>query len=470
MNTPQFRSVLVSALPGDKRRLSTLSLLLRWLAISLIVVAIVITIIGVHLHSFVPDRLPGSILYSLHDNVFLVIKGYLFTQFYPADARWTLPFIGGTILLIWLFSLLTGISPLREPHIWMWQIAIRQPARYPRVLRLLKTFKQFGFSPHLVRLVVLDAWEKTRAELRHTSDDRVEPQLERLLALMEFSIQIEKLFRPRWQTPKELIQRWHLTALIVQLHDHNVEDQNRLWNRLDDLRQTISFDRIPQEQRQQFGAFGWGTLIEDMNTTFALSHYPARDLNDHMTAVKLDDQTWLTVYEVLERLIAKHEQRLNAFRAVYHYGERVLYTDVNLNTITPPPLSPDSGTTAGQLALQLAAHFALITGRSYLLSVYLDLLDSACLMIDALGAVELQHWAELVSFRALPPANAIAYPVEVHDIDALLAQNQLDDQQTAWDFASADRDDVLFQPAYFSFLHDIKVEAATRRAGVLEEP
>ncbi len=459
-----FRSITLAQLPGNTRRLSRLSLFIRWLLIGIVITFSVIAVIGVHLRWFTTNELPGSLLYRLYDDIFLRLKGYLITQFYPDNALWTLTGIVGLIGLIWLVAALTGLSPLREPHIWLWRIATRQIANFDRLFLLLQAFKRIGFSPFLVRLVALDSWEKMRAELRQTPHNEAEPLLDRLVALLEFALHIEKLIPPERQTPREFVQRWHLTTLIVQRHSDPERFHEHWWLRLDDMRQQLLPARFSDDdQLQQYSAFGWETLLQTMQYIFALSRQPRTSLSGHVTNIKLGENEWQPLYQVLEHLLNQHEQRLTMLRAVYHYGERLLYSEFELNSLTPPLLAPQANATTGQFALQLTAHFAYLTKQSYLLTTYIEMLDSACLMIDTHTTPDLHGWAALLDFRAVPPSNAITYPVEIHDIGAELAESQLAAQAESWHFATGSNQ--LFQAADFAFVQETHVLSTRRRTG-----
>lgn len=111
MNSRSGRSVPLAAarLPSVRRR----NYLLRWLLLSVLTVAVVLTVAGGVLRQSAMEG-PGRFLYQLHDSVWLFLKGWLWTALFPYGLviLTVLAALAFTVLL----EFLLGVSPLRSMH------------------------------------------------------------------------------------------------------------------------------------------------------------------------------------------------------------------------------------------------------------------------------------------------------------------------------------------------------------------
>lgn len=146
------RSELLRPWPARARRGSGLTRrLLLLLAVSAVLLAL---LLSVNLRVWPPERYP--LLYRLHDELFLPLRGHLYQRFLPWGlVAWGLAL---TFVLWWLSAWLFNAAPGRALQRWLIGRALRQPRQHERLLRWAKRFAWLRVEPHLLRLVAEDHW------------------------------------------------------------------------------------------------------------------------------------------------------------------------------------------------------------------------------------------------------------------------------------------------------------------------
>lgn len=99
-----------------------------------------------------PRTGPGYILYWLHDSVYLPIKGYTFSLFFPESLIWWMS--GLTVIILWTLWWVTDRSLVREPHILLLRVAVYQPLLHGLLLISAHILTRFNIEPVLLRQVV----------------------------------------------------------------------------------------------------------------------------------------------------------------------------------------------------------------------------------------------------------------------------------------------------------------------------
>ena len=99
-----------------------------------------------------PRTGPAYILYWLHDSVYLPIKGYTFSLFFPESLVWWMS--GLTVIILWTLWWVTDRSLVREPHILLLRVAVYQPLLHGVLLISAQILTRFNIEPVLLRQVV----------------------------------------------------------------------------------------------------------------------------------------------------------------------------------------------------------------------------------------------------------------------------------------------------------------------------
>ncbi len=126
----RFHSPFLQPLPpvAEKLGLRLGRSTLRVVALALAALLLVGIVVRLRL---LPPTGIGRILYSVHDSLYLPLKGYTYTLHFPTSLLWWLggALLAGMVLFFWL----TNISPTKRPHIW----ALRRALRYPALQQFL---------------------------------------------------------------------------------------------------------------------------------------------------------------------------------------------------------------------------------------------------------------------------------------------------------------------------------------------
>ena len=126
----RFRSPITTAMPPTTVRLtSRMMRVIPRVVVSSVVVIVLLTLIAATHFERLPKRGLWYAIYWLHDHVFLWIKAYSFTLFYPKSWIWwsLITIISGAALLSWL----ADHSFIKEPHIFLLRRALRWPVCHP---------------------------------------------------------------------------------------------------------------------------------------------------------------------------------------------------------------------------------------------------------------------------------------------------------------------------------------------------
>jgi hypothetical protein len=158
-----------------------------------ILLTLIILITAVR-QEWLPKDAPWLILYNIHDNIYLLIKGYAYTLFFPES----LIFWGliSTILILIVISQLTDRSLIKEPHIQLLRICLYRPLLYRFIIRGSRFLHRLRIEPKLIKLVAHREWEKAMFSLnQHELASAPKKPCGRLVTLTRFNLQLSQHFR-----------------------------------------------------------------------------------------------------------------------------------------------------------------------------------------------------------------------------------------------------------------------------------
>jgi len=166
-----------------------------------IIVAVLAAVIGIPAFVVITRILPedgvGYVFYWLHDNVYLPIKGYGFTQYFPYSISWW--GMAATVGFFWLLGYLTRTSVLKEAHIFWLRKILRRTNRHRLLITASHLLEKIKLKPRLLHQTA--TMERKLAFLRLTS-----------LPLDNTTEDNERLVE------KFAAQLTHLTLLNLNLH------------------------------------------------------------------------------------------------------------------------------------------------------------------------------------------------------------------------------------------------------------
>jgi hypothetical protein len=144
-----FHSSLLKSMPMQARpRRSRTPLRVGLLIILGFFVALPIFIIVTRA---LPKEGIGQVFYWIHDHVFLPIKGYTYTLFYPYSISWWGMFL--TVLVVWVIAYLLMTSFTKDPHIYVLRRVVRRNVRHRILVKTSKWLKKWRLHPVLLRAV-----------------------------------------------------------------------------------------------------------------------------------------------------------------------------------------------------------------------------------------------------------------------------------------------------------------------------
>ncbi len=134
--------------PASKPRRSRTPLRVGLLIILGVFVALPIFIIVTRA---LPREGIGQMFYWIHDHVFLPIKGYTYTLFYPYSISWWGMFL--TVLVVWVIAYLLMTSFTKDPHIYVLRRVVRRNVRHRILVKTSKWLKKWRIHPVLLKAV-----------------------------------------------------------------------------------------------------------------------------------------------------------------------------------------------------------------------------------------------------------------------------------------------------------------------------
>jgi hypothetical protein len=183
-------------------------------------IAVLAGIIGTPIFIIVTRLFPkeseaGKIFYWLHDHLYLPIKGYTYTLFYPFSISWWGPVV--TILLVWLIAYLSMISVTRGFHVHVLRRVIKRNNKHRFLLHTTKWLQKWGFGALLLKEVAKQEREKSFKRLIAIGFNANKPDKEfkRLFHLTLFQINLYTLPRRTERDHLEAVLAWHETYRLL---------------------------------------------------------------------------------------------------------------------------------------------------------------------------------------------------------------------------------------------------------------
>jgi hypothetical protein len=221
--TNRFRSSLLRpALPvrawGD-----LMTILTRTFWVFLAIVIILMTILLVGLRVF-PKTGFGYALYWFHDVIYLGIKGYTYTLFYPYSLIWYC-ILSFTVLLISI-SYLIDRSFLLGPHTLLLRFLIHFSPVYPMLFIFAKWIKKIRMNSEFMRLTLSAERELLMTQvISETNLEKVKSRCRDLATMTSLQVQIETLFAHTSSLP--LAVNWEEALVVILLNTTGKSEEER---------------------------------------------------------------------------------------------------------------------------------------------------------------------------------------------------------------------------------------------------
>jgi hypothetical protein len=313
--TPYARSALLMPLPDRRVPGRRLRILLRLVLISALIGFLVILIDAIR-HKRLGEHAVAQALYQAHDQIYLPIKGYTFTQFYPTSLIWYT--LAAALFSLWLGFFAFDSSVVRRPHIRFARAWVRSLPSRRLLVAVAKLLKRMGLPPDLLLVVV--EHERDQALWHVAPANRGASR--RLIRLTRLLIGLRLLYDDRTMLLRALLD-WQDAMLLLRFHQDQLGSKfagdvvpicRRVLQPSDQsLLETIWF---------QGPAFEHAGCIADLLRQAALAGDPEKILADPADLQALDGATPAVLIGALVAATEWRCRRIDGLRARLESGLR----------------------------------------------------------------------------------------------------------------------------------------------------
>ncbi|NJN15465.1 MAG: hypothetical protein HC822_03810 [Oscillochloris sp.] len=325
-------------------------------------------------------------LYRIHDQVFLPIKGYTYTLFYPISL------IGYGILLsigaIWLLAYVSDRSWVRQPHLWIIRRLLPAPFLGRPVLISARLFARLGFPP--AQLLIVAEYERDICLIQLASQPHNAGAARRLVRLTQLMIHLRLLDRRR-VAALQACGDWQIALLMLQVSDaQRAVSRITRSNLVEPLLLRVLTGHnlgLPDTLNQNNDPLSFEGVVADILRQAAISGLDLR------TLAASDEMSLPQQLQLVDQLIRSCEQRRQAFDQMRGQIERMLVL-VSAERSAFNHIAPDASDDELMLLGTLAIRCAYTAGTAARAS------DIATGTIDACEALALV--LAMVPTTALP--------------------------------------------------------------------
>jgi hypothetical protein len=376
----------------------------------------------------------GSVFYWIHDRIFLPIKGYTYTLFYPFSLSWWGPIL--TALFLWLIAYLGMVSFIKNPHVYVLRKVIhRNPKKHHGIL--IKTgawLKKRNMEPILLIQVTNMERKKTLNQLANLPLSQMnETLLTRVIHLTQLHVQLMILppVKAVQETHLEALVYWHQAYLQAEIRCQNNPPSPQLKELLSRLAEQIETlilpllnyknDTLLKEAVKQRAGFDIPSILVDLlylaslnnnNLAFLLPGSPTSGEAVKKAVIARLAASSQERRAVLDETRFRLEKFLEQKTGPHHTGSSETFEPITHDNIEVrlkvDPIYP--GTTLpvlGDLALSIALHLSALVDSAAIGLGYMDSLETYdfvfnCLDLEETGEPESPYFTALQSLNRLP--------------------------------------------------------------------
>lgn len=400
--------------------------------------------------------------YWLHDYIFLPLKGYTYTLYYPNSLAWW-GFIA-IVVIVWLASFLSDTSFIQPPHVRLLRRLVGQEICHGALLLIPRLLRYHWFEPRLLIAVT----EHERILALHKLNEALPTSTEcaRLAHLTYLLMELQLLPRPSLFGRMAAAVYWQQTWLALRRHSCPQKAIATMAGRLNTLLHSISMTQSDATLTRSI-PFEPGVISRDL---IWLTRLTNANLNGSTRHPSIGIQSSAERLYILSRLADSIQRRQSILNRVRYQLERlVLAPSTDLQSLEPitevqglPALDEAVLRMLGQLSVGIALDLALhdITALPLALS-YLDSLEALSLVLECAGSEVLVLGTDLTSRLSALLANV---PSQAdYELSASLASIGLTKYQEAWRKSLQPNQDLISE-ADFN-LAETRVASLAQAAG-----
>jgi len=199
------------------------------------IIAIISAVIGfswfVIYYRALPEKGAGFPFYWIHDHIFLPLKGYTYSLFYPYSISWWGMIT--TLIILWIIGFLAFVSFFKEPHIFILRKMVRRINKHSILLNSCKLLNKWKFHPVLVKEITSLERKRTSNSLLDTAISKNDYSkdilpLERLTKLTHLQTTLMLLPPYNLHENLEALVTWHQTFLQIGIRLRKKPDSTEL--------------------------------------------------------------------------------------------------------------------------------------------------------------------------------------------------------------------------------------------------
>lgn len=405
MTNLDLRSPVLAALPQTHllARSHGARILFRVSALLTVLFFLGLALLAIHFRWLPVSR--HQPLYSLHDDVYLVLKGQTYTRFYPYSLIWWR--LIGTVAVIFLITWTLDIAPVKEVQTLLLRWLIRRPQHHARFIIWTARLARLHVRPDMARLVTINELENALLNLGAASALRSVPieTCRQVVDLAALYVALEQHYPASERRYLHNLSLWNRVAYLLHAYADDSAfsaTMRDVMGLFEQIKPGCAPDRqaavLPEE------SFSCGRLAGDMCDLLALDErraYSTADLSGEI------GHSSMRAFVVLNRLGESIEARRRLLHRAYNglehslmrrnrEGEQAIFLSV--------PAAVDLKTlhAASVAALGVVVHVSLLTDSPAVARAYIESLESLYLVLAAtpLESPAVQTLAALFEFPA----------------------------------------------------------------------
>ena len=377
-----------------------------------------------------PKQGIGAFLYRLHDTLYLWLKGYTYTRFYPNSLIWWGIIL--TILFLILLSLFIDRSLIKEPHIRFIRYCMKRHRLHHFIIQGSYLLRRLGIRPYLLQKVAYQEWEKAIIQLSQKPVNTGSPSAcQYIVICIQLQLKIAPLFPHNTTSSLRRLEQWHQTYLTIDAYGAiNEPEFKRI---LDTLLRAFAFINPndfgtinhPSETNQLFEP---AQLFQEMATLCQLGEirlHGSTSVNEqrqleHTLLASIDRRR----IELLDKAIIQLENQIKS-------PDRLLLLPLLTN-------SDETLAIAGRVSLNIALHLACLTMQPAIALAYVEAVEALAFLLDItnLKTPSTHKFAKLLAEPVAVFDDTLTQYVPIDRAYALIAAwfiQANDQQENQWD-------------------------------------
>ena len=376
----------------------------------------------------------GSVFYWIHDYIFLPIKGYTYTLFYPFSLSWWGPIL--TALFLWLIAYLTMVSFIKDPHVYILRKVIhRNPKKRHGIL--IKTgawLKKRNMEPILLIQVTNMERKKNLNQLANLPLSQMdETLLTQVIHLTQLHVQLMILppVKTVRETHLEALVYWHQAYLQAEIRCQTNPPSSQLKELLSQLAVQIETLILPllnykneillKEAVKQRAGFDIPSILVDLLYLASLNNnslavlLPGSPTTDEAVKKAVVTRLAASSHErraVLDETRFRLEKFLEQKSGPHHTNssetfEPIIHDNIDIRLKVDPIYAGTILPVLGDMALSIALHLSALVDSASIGLGYMDSLETYdfvfnCLDLEETGEPESSYFTALQSLNRLP--------------------------------------------------------------------